>query len=213
MAGMRCSKQTRGVATIEFPWLWGRFCSVLAWLASALLLIGCVAVIVLKAGAAFSTDVQRDDDSGSTRAQALMRERFPDRIESEQFNEMLVLHSDTLTVDDFPQIKVEVDGVDLEQYAAGAAGSAASEPMPPEVPQAPEPANRALSGRFGVVRALDDGGNVRTLADVELEMIVLAIEHYKGQMSEVARRLGIGRSTLYRKLREYGLEEKAVAEG
>ena len=41
MAGMRCSKQTRGVATIEFPWLWGRFCSVLAWFASALLLIGC----------------------------------------------------------------------------------------------------------------------------------------------------------------------------
>jgi transcriptional regulator of acetoin/glycerol metabolism len=32
-------------------------------------------------------------------------------------------------------------------------------------------------------------------------------------MSEVARRLGIGRSTLYRKLREYGLEERAVAEG
>ncbi|MBK8795528.1 MAG: carboxypeptidase regulatory-like domain-containing protein [Anaerolineales bacterium] len=29
------------MATIEFPWLWGRFCSVLAWLASALLLIGC----------------------------------------------------------------------------------------------------------------------------------------------------------------------------
>jgi len=37
-------------------------------------------------------------------------------------------------------------------------------------------------------------------------MIRLAIEHYKGQMSEVARRLGIGRSTLYRKLKEMGIE-------
>jgi transcriptional regulator of acetoin/glycerol metabolism len=27
-------------------------------------------------------------------------------------------------------------------------------------------------------------------------------------MTEVARRLGIGRSTLYRKMREFGLEER-----
>ncbi|MBI5865362.1 MAG: helix-turn-helix domain-containing protein [Planctomycetes bacterium] len=38
-------------------------------------------------------------------------------------------------------------------------------------------------------------------------MIRIAIEHYGGRMTEVARRLGIGRSTLYRKLKEYGLEE------
>ena len=36
-------------------------------------------------------------------------------------------------------------------------------------------------------------------------MIRFAISHYNGQMSEVARRLGIGRSTLYRKMKEYGL--------
>ena len=36
-------------------------------------------------------------------------------------------------------------------------------------------------------------------------MIRFAIEHYNGQMSEVARRLGIGRSTLYRKMKEYGI--------
>ena len=59
---------------------------------------------------------------------------------------------------------------------------------------------------FGMLRALDERGNVRPLADVELEMIRLAIEHYNGQMSEVARRLGIGRSTLYRKLKEYGID-------
>jgi DNA-binding NtrC family response regulator len=47
---------------------------------------------------------------------------------------------------------------------------------------------------------------VRSLAEVELEMIQFAIDHYEGQMSEVARRLGIGRSTLYRKLKEHGID-------
>ena len=59
---------------------------------------------------------------------------------------------------------------------------------------------------YGVVNALDDKGNVRKLEEVESEMIKLAIDHYKGQMSEVARRLGIGRSTLYRKLKDMGIE-------
>ena len=54
--------------------------------------------------------------------------------------------------------------------------------------------------------ALDQRGNVRPLADIESEMIRFAIAHYDGQMSEVARRLGIGRSTLYRKLKEYGID-------
>ena len=58
----------------------------------------------------------------------------------------------------------------------------------------------------GVLRALDERGDVRALADVECEMIRLAIDHYNGQMSEVARRLGIGRSTLYRKLKEMGID-------
>jgi threonyl-tRNA synthetase len=40
--------------------------------------------------------------------------------------------------------------------------------------------------------------------------IGVLIEHYAGHMSEVARRLGIGRSTLYRKLREYGIEAASL---
>ncbi len=38
-------------------------------------------------------------------------------------------------------------------------------------------------------------------------MIRTAISHYGGRMTEVAKRLGIGRSTLYRKLKDYGLED------
>ncbi len=57
------------------------------------------------------------------------------------------------------------------------------------------------------VRILDDRGHLRTLEDIERDLIQHAIEVYAGHMSEVARRLGIGRSTLYRKVREQGLEE------
>lgn len=59
---------------------------------------------------------------------------------------------------------------------------------------------------FGSMLMLRDDGHVRELEEVEAEIIKLAIEHYGGRMSEVARRLKIGRSTLYRKLKEYGLE-------
>lgn len=60
---------------------------------------------------------------------------------------------------------------------------------------------------FGFLRSLDQNGHVRDLAAIEAEMIRIAIEHYGGRMSEVARRLGIGRSTLYRKLKEYGFDD------
>jgi DNA-binding NtrC family response regulator len=51
-------------------------------------------------------------------------------------------------------------------------------------------------------------GEVRALEDMEAEIIRFAIAHYRGQMSEVARRLKIGRSTLYRKLDEAADKDK-----
>lgn len=58
-----------------------------------------------------------------------------------------------------------------------------------------------------VVEALTAEGDVRPLAEIEAEMIRLALDHYRGRMATVARKLGIGRSTLYRKLKEMGLVE------
>ena len=52
---------------------------------------------------------------------------------------------------------------------------------------------------------------VRPLADIEAEVIRFAIAHYRGQMSEVARKLQIGRSTLYRKLDDLGVEDTGAA--
>lgn len=41
---------------------------------------------------------------------------------------------------------------------------------------------------------------------IEAEAIRFSIDRYRGRMTEVARRLKIGRSTLYRKLKDIGLE-------
>ena len=56
-------------------------------------------------------------------------------------------------------------------------------------------------------RFLDARGEVSPLADLERELIAFALRHYGGRLSRVARALGIGRSTLYRKLKEYGLDD------
>jgi DNA-binding NtrC family response regulator len=85
-----------------------------------------------------------------------------------------------------------------------------SSPVATTTPSSVIPSARELLAQAGSqdapVRVLDERGHLRTLEEIERDLIQLAIEIYSGHMSEVARRLGIGRSTLYRKVREQGLE-------
>jgi len=120
------------------------------------------------------------------------------QLENAVFRAIVLCESDVLTLDDFPQIRTQIDGFGLVD--------ASSPRRPVAEPRIPEPPLPAPSTDFGTVRAIDERGNVRSLAEVETEMILLAIERYQGQMSEVARRLGIGRSTLYRKLKDLGID-------
>ncbi|MGN6103279.1 MAG: sigma 54-interacting transcriptional regulator [Devosia sp.] len=55
-------------------------------------------------------------------------------------------------------------------------------------------------------RFLTRDGEVTPLAQLERELIAFALRHYGARMARVARALGIGRSSLYRKVRELGLE-------
>lgn len=66
----------------------------------------------------------------------------------------------------------------------------------------------ALSNAGGVTLFTNEG-HLRTLEEIEADIIRLAIGHYRGRMTEVARRLGIGRSTLYRKLSDIGIDTAA----
>ena len=69
--------------------------------------------------------------------------------------------------------------------------------------------DEAIAGAPGVTLYTPDG-HLRPLEEIEADIIRLAIGHYRGRMSEVARRLGIGRSTLYRKLGGLGIDTTAA---
>jgi DNA-binding NtrC family response regulator len=135
------------------------------------------------------------------------------QLENAILRAILLCDGDTLEPADFPQISHEVDGHLIPDSARSAVrlhqGAAVMPVQPPlEVVTEAAPVS-PLAPAKGMMRTLDDRGNVRSLAEVEVEMIRFAIEHYSGQMSEVARRLGIGRSTLYRKMKEYDIASDA----
>lgn len=59
----------------------------------------------------------------------------------------------------------------------------------------------------------DRAGHIRPLAEIEGAAVEAALLRYGGSMSEAARRLEIGRSTLYRKTREGAASDPATQEG
>ncbi|PYO59283.1 MAG: hypothetical protein DMD70_13555 [Gemmatimonadetes bacterium] len=58
---------------------------------------------------------------------------------------------------------------------------------------------------LGEVVFLSDGGESPTLAERERQAILDTLEVTHGKLAETARRLGISRTTLWRRLRAYGL--------
>ena len=72
-------------------------------------------------------------------------------------------------------------------------------------------AHDSAQARLTRLSVTDAAGHIRKFEELESEIIRMAISRYEGHMSEVARRLGIGRSTLYRKLKEFGLEPEGDA--
>jgi DNA-binding NtrC family response regulator len=106
------------------------------------------------------------------------------QLENAVFRAIVLSDGGVLKPEDFPQIS----------------GMTAPAPVGQSGPRAP--ANDVEQP----VTITDASGDLRTLEAIERDLIQFAIDHYSGHMSEVARRLGIGRSTLYRKVREYDLK-------
>ena len=107
------------------------------------------------------------------------------QLQAVLFRAAVFCDGDGLTAEDFPQLSILL-GVD----------------------QPVTPGNQAVHGSPGVLLYTQDG-NLRPLEEIEADVIRLAIGHYRGRMTEVARRLGIGRSTLYRKLSDLGIDSAA----
>jgi DNA-binding NtrC family response regulator len=124
------------------------------------------------------------------------------QLENTIFRAVVLCDGSLLDVCDFPQIAAAM-GVEAPPRQGHATAPAA--------PGAPPPARPAASPY--ALSVTDAGGHVRKFEDLESEIIRMAIARYEGHMSEVARRLGIGRSTLYRKLKEFGLEPDAAEHG
>jgi DNA-binding NtrC family response regulator len=131
------------------------------------------------------------------------------QLENAVFRAVVLADGDEVGANEFPQlalhaIRAVVPVDELPRPAPEAVSSALLilEEAPATSPQAAE-----ASGGVGAdtLTLLDAAGNVRPLDEIEAEVIRFAIARYRGQMSEVARRLKIGRSTLYRKLEEIGI--------
>ncbi|MBR0937592.1 sigma-54 dependent transcriptional regulator [Bradyrhizobium jicamae] len=121
------------------------------------------------------------------------------QLENTVYRAVVMSDGDQLGLADFPQAAA---------HAAPEGRAAHTEPLVVSPSTAPAMTSgneipiAALPSTAGMLSMLNGSGDVRPLEDLENEIIRFAISHYRGQMSEVARRLKIGRSTLYRKLDE-----------
>jgi DNA-binding NtrC family response regulator len=148
------------------------------------------------------------------------------QLQNTVFRAVVLCDGSQLTIDDFPQVAAAIERPFMHRSQAPAATPVPQAAPNPDQPaplahispavvqadlsstaQASPPAGFESSAPFGFMRNLDPEGHIRKLTDVEEELIRAAIKHYSGRMTEVAKRLGIGRSTLYRKLKEYGLDD------
>jgi len=115
------------------------------------------------------------------------------QLQNALFRAVVLADGELLDVADFPHVHGASRPVGTVAGAIGAAAIGGFAPGP----------------RGKHVQIEDDDGEIRSLKSMEAEIIRTAILHYDGRMAEVARRLKIGRSTLYRKVTAYGLEEIA----
>jgi DNA-binding NtrC family response regulator len=136
------------------------------------------------------------------------------QLENAIFRAVVLADGDEIGANEFPQIAALLPcGAEsapplIEPSPAIAASMAASWPDA-DCGTGQAPAHKAAGHSLPLT---DPRGDVRPLEDIEREAIRFAISHYRGQMSEVARRLKIGRSTLYRKLEGLGLDEGVPVE-
>src|SRR5712672_1500834 len=130
-------------------------------------------------------------------------------LENAVYRAVVMSDSDQLGLHDFPQAAAHAipDATTMQSEPLVVGPSTAPAMVSGnEIPIAPVPTGGSLS-------MLTSAGEVRPLEEMENEIIRFAISHYRGQMSEVARRLKIGRSTLYRKLDEAAANDPADGAG
>jgi DNA-binding NtrC family response regulator len=135
------------------------------------------------------------------------------QLENAVFRAVVLAEDDEVRVADFPQIAALVHRQAGDETALVPPQSEPDEAFAPPLVEAVGISAGSIApapSHFGTGLALlDTSGEVRPIEEIESDVIRFAIAHYRGQMSEVARRLQIGRSTLYRKLDALGLDPRS----
>lgn len=131
------------------------------------------------------------------------------QLENAVYRAVVLCDGAYLEIADFPQIVAQTAG---RADALRMTESLPTPSAPVHIDQATARIREADKGEAIPDRFLDAKGEVTALANLERDLIAFALRHYGGRMSRVARALGIGRSTLYRKLREYGLDDGIESE-
>jgi DNA-binding NtrC family response regulator len=131
------------------------------------------------------------------------------QLENAVYRAVVLCDSAYLEIADFPQIVAQTAG---RADALRMTESLPTPSAPVHIDQATARIREADKGEAIPDRFLDAKGEVTALANLERDLIAFALRHHGGRMSRVARALGIGRSTLYRKLREYGLDDGIESE-
>jgi DNA-binding NtrC family response regulator len=145
--------------------------------------------------------------------QMLVAHRWPGNVrqlENAIFRAVVLADGEAVGVNEFPQIAAASGEHDAGKAVPNVADSPALSVWTGAPADHAHSAPAQLTMPGGALTLLDAHGDVRPMDDIEREVIRFAIAHYRGQMSEVARRLQIGRSTLYRKLEGLGLDGNAA---
>ncbi|WP_375202616.1 sigma-54-dependent transcriptional regulator [Hyphococcus sp.] len=132
------------------------------------------------------------------------------QLENTIFRAVVLADNPYLSAEDFPLLADEFAAAGIESGPPLLSDNDAEDAAKEGASVTSRPAPSSNSGSE-VVAIFDREGHLRSLQEIEKDLIELAIDTYEGKMSEVARRLGMGRSTLYRKLREHDLEIKRAS--
>lgn len=114
------------------------------------------------------------------------------QLENVVLRAVILSEGEMITENDLPQVVSDIERMALENKKHNRRIDDLKRTL--EIPK-----------EFHNISIYDDDANVYSIEYIERMMIKYAFIRYNGKMTEIAKRLNIGRSTLYRKVTELGL--------